>query len=322
MHAGFKRALAVAGTALALGGAGLGVAGTANAAPITSAHAVTHVTNRPDSGNGGTWAYDNFNRTLDIKVSANQGGVAAGSTRYTATVVDKGSFSAIQGALAPNQAVAGVKAAHAVKGEFAGGIAYTVTAPTTDTLTGTVPAAENDHLTGPAVTTGNWAKQAFADQALVSVSGGTNWAWSYSTACERWTDSSVNADGNLAADGNITGKLCAPQAKPYVYNGHVVNLAGTRATVAWSDSVHGWPVRSDGKKCVVVQEFGPGFTDALGGAHTGFTCDTTGYVTGMRIGHGYSFYVWPAAANDSYAGSHAIVPGSPNAYIYLVATAA
>jgi hypothetical protein len=322
MHAGFKRALAVAGTALALGGAGLGVAGTANAAPITSAHAVTHVTNRPDSGNGGTWAYDNFNRTLDIKVAASQAGVGAGNTRYTATVVDKGSFSAVQGALTPNQAVAGAKVAHAVKGEFAGGIAYTVIAPTTDTLTGTVPAAENDHFTGPAVTTGNWAKQAFASQALVTVSGGTNWAWSYSTACERWTDSSVNADGNLAADGNITGKLCVSPARPYVYDGKVLTLAGTDATVGWKDSIAGWPHRADGKKCAVVQEFGPGFTSPLGEAHTGFTCDTTGYLTGMHIGHGYSLFVWPAAAGDSYAGSHAVVPGSPNAHIYLVATAA
>ena len=190
----------------------LGISGgAAHAAPGTvTAH--TYVSNRPDGGNGGTWAYDDFTRTLTVKVAAvqNPADAKAGLTDYTARVTDGGQFNAIVGMLAPNQAVPGVKITGSVRGGMHGSISYTVTAPSADTLTGTVPATENDNFGAPATTTGNWPKLAFASPAGVTVTENSDWTWTYTTRCETWVDSAANGDGNLLADGNITGKSCTP----------------------------------------------------------------------------------------------------------------
>src|ERR1700735_920339 len=109
---------AVALPVLAATGFGLGaVANTAvaHAAPTTvTAH--TAVSNPPDGGNGGPWAYDDFGRTLTVSVASSRAGVPVGDTAYTASVTDHGQFNAVVGSLAPNQVVAGVKGLHAVEG--------------------------------------------------------------------------------------------------------------------------------------------------------------------------------------------------------------
>jgi hypothetical protein len=51
-----------------------------------------------------------------------------------------------------------------------------------------------------------------------TISGGP-YTWAYATRCEHWLDSSANDDGQGAAAGNITGRLCAgpshsPTASP------------------------------------------------------------------------------------------------------------
>lgn len=196
----------------------------AHAAPTTvTAH--TAISNRPDSGNGGTWAYDDFGRTLTVTLAAvqNPADTAKHLTDYTATVTDNGDFHAIIGTDTPNQVVPGLKIASGVSGEMHGSITYTITAPSTDTLTGTVPATENDNFGAPAVTTGNWPAQAFATSAGVTVTEGSTWSWTYSTRCETWVDSSANGDGNLAGDGNITGKSCTPPVKHPKPHGHSDN---------------------------------------------------------------------------------------------------
>ena len=203
-----KIMLAAAAPVVALG---IQWGAAAHASP-SSVTAHTQVSNRPDGGNGGTWAYDTFTRTLTVKVAAvqNPADTAAHLTDYTATVTDYGQFNAIVGTLAPDQAVPGVKILSSVKGPMHGSISYTVTAPSTDGLTGTVPATEDDNFGAPVTTTGNWPKLAFASPSGVTVTENSDWSWTYSDRCETWTDSAANGDGNLLADGNITGRSCTP----------------------------------------------------------------------------------------------------------------
>jgi hypothetical protein len=299
MRIKLRAALVAASAAAALGGA-LALPAAAQAAPV-SAHAVTHVINRADSGNGGTWAYDTFNRTLDIRVAPSQASAPAGDTLYVAVVKDAGAFTARQGELTPNQVTAGLKITHAVKGTMNGGISYTVTAPTGDTLTGTVPKVENDAFGAAKVTTADWPEQAFASTTGVTVTEGTTWSWRYATQCGAWTDSAANGDGNQAGDGNITGRVCPV---PFVFGGHVITVNNNDATVGWSTSAAGWP--NPASKCVEVREFGYGFT-VNGSPHVGFTCAKVGYLSGMAAGHTYFLQVVPAVG--TYASHHQI-PGT------------
>lgn len=206
-------ALATGLTGTAAGVASLVGFGAANA---TATVFTTTITNRPDSGNGGTWAYDNFTRTLSITKNADQStcpGAPSGydptaDICYTATVNDTGTSSVIVGALAPNQSTAGVKIADFVKPTMNGTGGYALYAPNTDTLNGTVPTTENDNFSTSGssfVSSGNWPKQAFTTPSVVQVNENT-FSYTYTTTCEKWVDADNNGDGNLAGDGNITGQ--------------------------------------------------------------------------------------------------------------------
>lgn len=282
MLTSIKRVAAIAAAALAVGGVGLGVAGTAHAATTT-----THETT--------SFTYASGSATLTVPSSNVVPGNGTAVSFDLQAALNHGQTAAAQ-AIQLNSVIAGIEAA-----PFNVPAVDIVNAPTGPVTLN--PAGDT--------TLNLFVVDSHSHSFEVSgVKGGV--------AITVPPISPPTGTGKVTWD-----KLTfVPDARPYVYDGHIDALAGTRATVGWSDSVHGWPVRSDGRKCVVVQEYGPGFTDALGGAHTGYTCDTTGYLTGMQIGHGYSLFVWPAAAGDSYAGSHAVVPGSVNAHIYLVATAA
>jgi hypothetical protein len=199
----------VAILASALGIIGFGGAFAAAHADTTTVTATTTITNRPDSGHGGVWSDLNMQRTVTVTLAADQGTTPSTEKLYTATITDRGGFTAIAGALAPNQSTAGVKVASAVKGSVTGTYALTVVAPSGDTLTGAVPATEDDQnsTTGREfVSTGDWVQQVFATKTGVTVTGGA-YSWTYTDIrnCQQWTDSSTNGDGNLAADGNITG---------------------------------------------------------------------------------------------------------------------
>jgi hypothetical protein len=229
-----KSILTAGAAALAVTGGAVLASGTALAAPSTVT-AVTQVSNRPDGGHGtpSTWAYDDFTRTLTVTVASvqNPADTTAGLTDYTATITDHGQFHAVLGAGTPNQSgvFAGAHIVHGVSGAMNGTYSLTVTAPSADTLTGTVPATEDDNFGAPAVTTANWPKQAFATATGVSVAGGS-YSWTYTRACESWTDAS-GTDGNAPADGNITGKLCVPP--PHVYDVDVRQGRHGTETVTW-----------------------------------------------------------------------------------------
>jgi hypothetical protein len=300
MHKALKRALAATAAPLAIAGTIWGSTAAVMAAP-TTVTAVTHVVNRPDGGNGGNWAYDNLKRTLTVTVAATQkpADTLAGLTDYTATVTDEGGFSTIGGAPTPNQFVPGTQILHnGVKGSINGGISYTVTAPSGDTLTGTVPVYENDNFstTGAGFTsTGNWPKLAFASQTGVTVAEGNDWSWKYATACESWTDSAVNGDGNTANDGNITGKICP---ETILFDGHGTTVAPTRENVTFM--LKGVPSE------VMFKITGPGPINGHVGyvnAHEGLN---TGVYTGLEANHTYTSCYTPVLGGP---GSTTPAPG-------------
>ena len=209
-------------TALAAAAAALAAsAGTASAAPhpllAGSTRAVTTITDRPDSGNGGTWADDSFTRTITITRT----GGGPGAYTYTASLTDsRGLFTTIKGALTPNQggSYAGDVIRSQVGGTMNGSADFTFTAsalPSSRANAG-VPAAENDHGATPADSTSTWYELAFPAGTTFGGPGIGHWSWSYSAVVvtfsrflgvseQNWTDAWNNGDGNLQADGNIQG---------------------------------------------------------------------------------------------------------------------
>lgn len=304
-----KKILLGALAPLAAAGLALGVqwGSAANAAP-TTVTATTHVINRPDGGHGtpSVWAYDNLERTLTVTVAADQTGLPANTTRYTATITDKGSFSTVGGAGTPNQSlVPGAKIVHnGVKGSVNGTYALTVTAPSSDTLTGVVPAFENDSFAAPAVLSTSWPALAFATPASAVVSGGA-YEWDYATACEHWADSSANGDGNSVSDGNITGKSCFTPL-PHVYDVGTKYIAPTREQFSFRDTL-------SGEVKVVISGPGP-----IGGhtwwvpVHGGVL--NTGVITGLTYHRDYTLLFTPVSGPHGHQ-----VPGSRTVYTSFTA---
>jgi len=308
--------------------------GAAQAATTpTSNGGVTQISNRPDNGHGGFWSFLNMKRTLLVTLAAPQPkSTPSGDLAYNVTITDAGSFTTVLGALTPNQSTVGLKIAHSVKGSVNGTYNLTVFAPADDTLTGVVPTTEDDNFstTGSGfVSTGDWASQAFASKTGVTVQGG-KYEWIYRTVCgEKWDDSSQNGDGNLAADGNITGKLCPV---PYVYGGHVVAVSYTGGVVAWKESLLGWPDNTSKCEQVWISGYGFGAWDPNnptnpGTSHIGFTCDHSGnsynqgYLRGLTKGHTYALRIVPATG--SYGpGNSKPIPGAHVAYVDVFTPAA
>jgi hypothetical protein len=319
----------IAAAALAVIGSGTAFAAV-SANPVTTVTAVTHVSDRPDNGHGTppVWAYDTFDRTLTVTLASPQPatlptGIPAGDLAYTVTIADKGSFRTILGAGAPDQAAGGLKISHSVKGSVNGTYALTAYAPAADALAGTVPAAEEDNFsaaTNGFVSTGDWAKQAFATQAGVTVSGGA-YSWTYATGCETWTDTSSNGDGNFAADGNITGKICKPvpppvTGHPYFLHGKWTARTATTAQVSWDTSATGWP-SADHCALVYITGYGFGPLGDFADAHVGFTCDNgtghdVGYLWGLKPDHTYALQLVPETGGSYFdrADAHPVVGGA------------
>jgi hypothetical protein len=278
-------------------------AGTAHAAPTTET-ATTHVYNDPDSGNGGTWATDAFDRTLTVTLT----NATALTDTYTATVSDSGTFVTIAGAKTPNQSDAGEVISHSVKGTFSGTASYTITAPASDALGAPVPATLNDNNTAAAgiYTTGNWPDLAFATPATANVVLGA-WSWTYTTpAGETWTDAYNNGDGNLVADGNITGLTVKPAVVPLLSHGHATSTAATRETVSYTQS-----------RAASWDEFyivGPGAINGHHGWVYGSIGTNFGYYEGLLANHGYTVYYTPVEGQGSFVQ----IPGSHTGYVYFV----
>ena len=206
----------IIGAAIAAAATGL-TTGVANAStslqpwypPPPATIAVTHISNIGTvPGNGGNWASDTLVRRATVAggnpVAPSYCGETTGwCFSYTAVVRDTGSFTAIRGALAPNQWVKGKRIRSAVSGSVSGIAQYTFYA-TTQPHSGLVP---KYYLNNTLPTL--WPELFFpAGTTFVGVTG-TPFTVSYGawTACgyQRWTESSYNGYGNLPGDGNIVG---------------------------------------------------------------------------------------------------------------------
>jgi hypothetical protein len=305
-----KVAAALAVVLLPLG-ASLALSGAAHAA-LTTVTAVTHVYNAPDSGNGGTWATDDFSRTVTVTLDSPQPvSTPAGFLAYTATVTDSGSFTTVAGALTPDQSISGEKVSHAVDGTMSGTASYTVTAPAADVLGATFPAALNDGNTAPsgAQSTSQWPVQALTPATGAVVTLG-NWSWTYATpAGEAWTDSSTNGDGNLIQDGNVTGLLAPPPAAvvvPRLSKGHAVALSPVRENVYFFQSgAASWD------HFTIV---GPGKINGHQGWVNGQIGLNAAVYGGLEAHHGYTVFYQPVTGQ----GSTTPVPGPHWGYVYFV----
>jgi Putative Ig domain len=207
----------------------------------TTVTAVTTITGRDVSGNNGNWAVVDMNRTVSATLIGPGSGPECGTLspcyQYTGGLIDnfraKATFQTDAGAFTPNQSTPGTKIQGTVNGTFTGGSqpGFTFYADSNALSAARVPAS----LTGDAPTgTGRptspvsegsrWITLLFPPDAHFAGStvnagctGGLGsatcdpllpgWSWSYTDPvfCGHWTDAYNNGDGNLAADGNITG---------------------------------------------------------------------------------------------------------------------
>lgn len=177
--------------------------------PRPGTSALTIVLVRPDSGGNGNWAYDTFLRyaTVGTQVPADSShcGEATGACWLVsgATLTDTdGTFQAVRGAFTPNQGApfTGRRIRHAVRGQMGGagsfGPFYATALPTLR------PVFVSYGSANPSST---WPEMFFAPgTAFTGLAEGT-FAYRYSAGGQRWADTSADGDGQLRADGNITG---------------------------------------------------------------------------------------------------------------------
>ena len=234
--------LASGAVAVLAGSAGTAAASAAtHPAPLT---AMTNITNRPDGGGGGSWAYDSFTRDLALTylgkvtpaMTAANPALAPylGMYQYNATLTDTGTFKDMPGQLTPNQGAdhgrtlrpAQVSGPMAGEGQF--GVFYaSQRALSYHGVLYTVPPA----LTGaarnapPQYASSLWPELAFPDGT--SFAGLTESVYSYTYKAvpvyqvttvkghkvttlagykQQWADSAWNGDGQLHGDGDILGQ--------------------------------------------------------------------------------------------------------------------
>jgi hypothetical protein len=181
-----KRLLAGAGGVAIVALAVPAVASVASATTAPKCVTVHDHINKTDNGHGtpAEWADLSLKRTT--KVCGDE------KTGYTVYLFDRGSLRTIKGAGTPNGT--GGQILNRVRGGVYG----------TYTLTATGGKFVNHHGDVSASST-EYVKSLFSDGTTVT---GKDYAWAYATRCEKWLDSSANSDGQGAAAGNITGKLC------------------------------------------------------------------------------------------------------------------
>jgi hypothetical protein len=236
-----------------LAGLGLAVSGNVAAATAASAgtplvSATTSIANDPDTGGNGTWADDDFTRTLTVSTdptssdcAALAGWTASADVCYSAAITDAGTANTVVNAFQPNQGSStladqtGDKITGPSEGvPFTGTASYQFYAPAGGIPSAAdVPATLNDNFAKPsgAASTSEWYLEAFAATGRTGVyTGGIgNWSWTYADSCESWTDANTNSQGQstpLSDDGNITGKACATPAGFSGGQGDVINRFG------------------------------------------------------------------------------------------------
>lgn len=176
--------------------------------------ASTTVTNHDDSGWYGNWAKDNFTRAAGVTLM----GLASSPDcagldpcyEYTASLLDRGSFTTDPGATPPNDASVTLPAV-SFSGTFSGGQpVFTFYADTDQASADGVPVAVDGN--GP-VSPSRWLTLFFPDGTQFAVGGAVStsllpsWIWSYkaSATCERWVHSYISTAGDTATDGNVAG---------------------------------------------------------------------------------------------------------------------
>ena len=214
------------------------------APPLVTVHALTHLSDRPDSGNGAPdpyWADDTFGRALTITETGSTGTAPAITYDFTATLKDTGLFTTIKGAWTPNQSApyAGDVIKSRVTGAMDGYADFTFTAsklPSSLPNLG-IPPFEDDHGLVPADSTSTWYELAFPAGTTFGGTGLGDWSWKYDASVktvtfrtvwvlerirhrrvwvkvlvpvvrvdhQQWTDAASNGYGDLAGDGNISG---------------------------------------------------------------------------------------------------------------------
>lgn len=232
--------LAAAGVAAVVGGGALSVAvqatdSTACPADAGQRTAVTHLVNRPDSGNhdgpGTPWALDTMARTVTITcvasipppAAADVAPATAGKWRYRAVLSDVGGF--VTNGAPARSPQAGKPLRAGVRGNVTGGFSVEFTAAAAFSTYHNLYGGHTYSGTAP-TSTSSWVGTLFSDFGQQSAIG-DNWSWTYTTNCtdngltgnfgEKWTDANPSA-GSLPADGDITGaflrRCCKPTHSP------------------------------------------------------------------------------------------------------------
>ena len=189
--------------------------GTAAASPAphrlagAAQTARTAVTARDDSGGGGNWAADGFTRTVTVTPAGTD--PVTGMGEYTAALSDTGSFTAVPGALTPNQGLdPGRTVTSAVTGQMTGTASYQFEASAAPDAS-LVPAAVSGDSPSPGA-----GYLLFVPAGTVFTGPGLldTWSWVYTTAhslrphgslVQTWTDAAGNDAGQSAGAGDILG---------------------------------------------------------------------------------------------------------------------
>ncbi|MCW2948409.1 MAG: hypothetical protein JWR24_5126 [Actinoallomurus sp.] len=180
--------LAISAAVLAASAAVLAVPATANARTGSTLCTVVHdhIT-KTDSGHGTPAEWADLSLARLTSVCPNPAG------GYTVHLVDIGALWTRTGAGTPNGT--GGQITRRVRGLVHG--VYDLTA------TGALKSA-SPHGDVTASST-DYVKSLFTPESVVT---GGAYNWTYVRPCEQWVDSSANSDGQGAAAGNITGKVC------------------------------------------------------------------------------------------------------------------
>lgn len=237
MHKATRALGWVAAAAIAAGVPATALASNASAAVRHPVTAVTHISNRDDGGGGGVWAKDSFTRTLTVnylgkvtpaQIAANPA-LATTPYIYNAQLSDQGSFRDLPGQLTPNQGghnagrvlkpvqVSGPMSGYGQFGVFyASAKAHNGLVPTAlrGSINSAYPSSTWPELAFPAGTTFSGVSESGYDynyqavpftKYIVKVVNGKRVIVPVHGFKQHWDDSAWNGDGQLRADGNITG---------------------------------------------------------------------------------------------------------------------
>lgn len=165
----------------------------------------TRITNDPDSNEvGGTWADDNFTRTISIKGATSVatsycGGTATKCYSYTGVLTDKGTFTVIKGAGSPAH---NVTEARSATGSFNGG-SKTVKFYASALPAKTPPRSINlKHQTK--LSSDNWVEYFFATGTQFGTGPSLgSWSWTYTLprdgnqTAQKWVDALSGSKGDI-----------------------------------------------------------------------------------------------------------------------------